>query len=129
MDKRWGRKQGGVSRYSVQNCLSQSTEKLRSGTFLCFAEFLVSEKIMDKRGRTEGVSRCSVNFFLSHTTEKFRTGTFLFHTNFVVSEYFMQKRWGVKEGGVLRYSVKKLLSQSTEELRWEHFCVSLISGV
>ena len=41
----------------------------------------------------------------------------------------MEKRWGVKEGGVLRYSVKKLLSQSTEELRREHFCVSLISVV
>ena len=41
----------------------------------------------------------------------------------------MEKRWGVKEGGVSRYSVKKLLSQSTEELRGEHFCVSLISGV
>ena len=67
--------------------------------------------------------------FLSHSSEELRRGTFLFHTNFVVSEYFMEKRWGVKEGGVSRYSVKKLLSQSTEELRGEPFCVSLISGV
>ena len=41
----------------------------------------------------------------------------------------MEKRWGLKEGGVSRNSVKKLLSQSTEELRREHICVSLISGV
>ena len=41
----------------------------------------------------------------------------------------MEKRWGVKKGGVSRYSVKKRLSQRTEELRREHFFVSLISGV
>ena len=43
-------KQGGVSRYSVKNVLSHSTEKLRRVTFLCFTKFLISEKIMDKRG-------------------------------------------------------------------------------
>ena len=34
----------------------------------------------------------------------------------------------MKQGGVSRYSVKKFLTQSAENLRREHFCVSLISG-
>ena len=41
----------------------------------------------------------------------------------------MDKRWGMKQGGVSRYSVKNFLSQSTKKLRRELFCVSLISGV
>ena len=49
-----------------------------------------------------------MSFFLSQSTEKLRRGDFLFHTNSVVSEYFLEKRRGVKEGGVSRYSVKKL---------------------
>ena len=34
----------------MDNLLSHSTEKLRTGTFLCFTKFLVSKKFMDKRG-------------------------------------------------------------------------------
>ena len=60
---------------------------------------------MDKRGRTEGVSRHCV-IFLSRSTEKLRRGTFLFPTKILASKYFMVKRWGVKEGGVSRYSFK-----------------------
>ena len=44
-------KQGGVSRFSVGNFLSHSTEKLRRGTLLCFIKVLVSKKNLDKRGR------------------------------------------------------------------------------
>ena len=87
-------------------------------------------KILWIRGWEEGRSITLIcQFFLSHSTEKFRRGTFLFHKIFLVSKYSMDKRWGVKEGGVSRYSVKKFLSQSTEKLRREHFCVSLISDV
>ena len=44
----------GISRFSTENLLSHSTDKLRRGTFLCFTKFLVSKKIMDKRGEEEG---------------------------------------------------------------------------
>ena len=55
-----------ISRFSKEFLLSQSTEKLREGTFPCFTNFLVSQKIMDKRGRTEGVSQDILsNFFVS----------------------------------------------------------------
>ena len=40
----------GISRFSIENFLSHSTEKLPSGTLLCFTKFLVSKKFMDKRG-------------------------------------------------------------------------------
>ena len=68
-------------------------------------------------------------FFLSQSTEKLRRGNLLFYTKFLLSKYFIDTRWGVKEGGVSRYSVKNFLSQSTERLRREHFCASLISCV
>ena len=116
----------GISRFSKEILLSHSTEKLRRGTFLCFTMFLVSEKLIYKRGRSEDLSRYSVNFFLSHSTEKFHRETFLLYTKFSVSKCIMDKRWEVKEGGVSRYSVKSFLSQSTEKLRTEPFCASLI---
>ena len=40
----------GISRFSVENLLSHSAEKLRRGTILCFTKLLVSKKLMDKRG-------------------------------------------------------------------------------
>ena len=76
--KRWGRKQGGVSRYSVKNVLSHSTEKLRRGTILCFTKLLVSEKIMDKWGRTEEVSRYNVKFFCLTVPKNFVGEPFCF---------------------------------------------------
>ena len=38
------------SRFSIENLLSHSTEKLRRGTLLRFTKILVSKKFMDKRG-------------------------------------------------------------------------------
>ena len=71
-DKRGGR----VSRFSVENFLSVSTEKLRRETLLYFRKFLVSKNFRDKRGaRKEGVSQFSVENLLSHSTKKFRKGT------------------------------------------------------
>ena len=40
----------GMPRFSVENFSSHSTGKLRRGTILCFRNFLVSKKLMDKRG-------------------------------------------------------------------------------
>ena len=59
-----------TSRFSVENFLSGSIEKLRIRTLLCFTKFLVPKKFMEKRGRREGVSRVSVNFFLSQCRKK-----------------------------------------------------------
>ena len=53
-----------TSRFSVKNFLSHSAEKLRRGTFLCFTKFLVSKKILYKRGgRRKGLSQFSVESF------------------------------------------------------------------
>ena len=49
MDKRLGKKEGGVSRYSVKIFLSHSTEKLRRGAFLFYTKFLISKYFMDTR--------------------------------------------------------------------------------
>ena len=40
---------GGVSRFSVENFLSHSTEKFRWGTLLCSRKFCVSQKFMHKK--------------------------------------------------------------------------------
>ena len=57
LDKKVG---GGISSFSVEYFLSNSTETFRSGTFLCcFREFLVAKELMEKKG-------------LERRTEKFR---------------------------------------------------------
>ena len=65
----------GISRFSVENLLSRSTEKLRRGTNLCSTKLLVSKQLMDKRG---GGGREYDDFlsksFLSHSAEKLRKG-------------------------------------------------------
>ena len=84
MEKRWGVKEGGVSGYSVKKLLSQSTEKLRNGTFLFFTIILVSKIFMAKRwGRKQGgVSRYSVQNFLSQSTDIFVGEPFYFIQSF-----------------------------------------------
>ncbi len=42
-----------VSRFSVENFLSHSAEKIRRRTLLCFTEFLVSKTFLEKRGLGE----------------------------------------------------------------------------
>ena len=58
-----------TSQNSVENFLSGSIEKLRSGTLLCFTNFLVSKIFMEKRGRRrrEGgnIKTFRPNFFVS----------------------------------------------------------------
>ena len=66
----------GISRFSVENLLFRSTEKLRRGTNLCFTKLLVSKQLMDKRG---GGGREYHDFLskslLFHSAEKIRRGT------------------------------------------------------
>ena len=64
---------GGISRFSIKNLLSHSTEKLRRGTLLCSRKILVSKNVRDNRGGE--YHNFSSNFFLSHSAEKFRRGT------------------------------------------------------
>ena len=64
----------GMPRFSVENFSSHSTGKLRRRTILCFRNFLVANKLMDKRG---GLSRFSFRNFLSHSAKKFQSGTVL----------------------------------------------------
>ena len=56
----------GKSRFSIENLLSHSADKLRRGTILCLTKLPVSKKLMDKRGEggREGVSRFSVEKFV-----------------------------------------------------------------
>ena len=42
-------RRGGVSKFSVENFLSQSAEKIRRGTLLCFRKFRVPKIVRDKR--------------------------------------------------------------------------------
>ena len=69
--------QRATLKFSVENFLSQSTEKFRRGTnnpsLLCFRKTLVAKKFMDER---EGeVSKFFVDFFPSHSAEKGRGGS------------------------------------------------------
>ena len=67
-----------MSRYSFKKFLSQSTEKLRRGTFLIFKKILLSKNFMDKRWgmKQGGVSRYSLKVFLSQSTENLRREQF-----------------------------------------------------
>ena len=62
------------------NIFFLTVPKISVGEPFCFTKFLVSKKLMDKRGgmeRREGVSRFSVQKFFSHSYDKFRRGTLL----------------------------------------------------
>ena len=106
MDKR--RVSVGVSRHSVANLLSQSTEKLRRGASLCFRNFRVSESIC--------IRRQSTNFsrnFLSSFYPKLLRKTLCCIRKKLLSKNYMNKRCG--SVGVSRNSVNKLLSHSAEK--------------
>ena len=99
----------GIRRFSKENLLSHGTEKLLRGTFLCFTKSLVSEVFMDQRGEGEdgrSIATFCQTFFVSQY-RKTPWGNISVFTNFLVSKNFMNKRWGMKEGGALRLSVKK----------------------
>ena len=104
---------GGILQSSIENLLSHSSEKIRRGTLLCFRKFRVSKNIRDKRGEEY---QDFPSIFLSHSSEKFRRGTLLSFRKFRVSKNFMPT------GGIIRFSIKNLLSHRTENLRGEPFC-------
>ena len=62
---------GGISRFSIENLLSHSTEKLCRGTLLCSRKILVSKNVRDKRG---GKYHNFRRIFLSHSAKKIRRG-------------------------------------------------------
>ena len=78
----------GVSRFSVENFLSHSTEKYRWGTLRCFRKLRVSQNFMHKKG----ISLNSVEIFLSHSADKIRRRTLLCFERILVSKFFRQ-RW------------------------------------
>ena len=103
-----------MSRFSVENFFSHSTEKLRRGTLLCFTKILVSKTLMDKRGEgRKGVSQFSVEL-VGLTVPKNFVGnpSVLCFRNFPVAKKFMDE-----QGGVSRFSVKNFLSHSAENFR------------
>ena len=81
----------GISRFSVENFLSHSAEKIRKGALLCFRKFLLSKNVKDKRGGGV-VSRLSLEIVLSHSTKKIRRGTLWCFRKFWVSKNVMHKR-------------------------------------
>ena len=85
----WIRGTGGVSGFSVDTFLYHKAEKFHRGNSRCFTEFLVSKKLMEKRGLVSGFP---VENFLSHGAEKFLRGTLLCFTKFRVSKKVKDKR-------------------------------------
>ena len=81
-------KKGGISRVSVENFLSDSTETHFVAEPYCavFQRISSSEKVYGKEG--VGVSSFSVNVFLPDSAGKFRSGTLLC----CVSENFRQQK-------------------------------------
>ena len=67
----------GISRFSIENLLSHSTENFAGELFFVSQNknFGIEKIYGQEGGGREGVSRYSVNFFLSHSAEKFRRRT------------------------------------------------------
>ena len=82
----------GISRFPTEKLLSHSTEKLRRVTLLCFTNYLVSKKIMDKRGGREYHDFLSKSFCL--TVPKYFIGA-----QFGVSEKFFYRKFSCIGGG------------------------------
>ena len=74
-------KEKGVSRFSVKNLLSHSTEKLRQGTFLCFRKFQVRKKFIHKRGV---ITICHPNNLFKNTAKGWDSNPYLPLQNLVV---------------------------------------------
>ena len=97
----------GVSRFSVENSLSHSTEKFRWGTLRCIRKFRVTKNFMQKKG----ISLNSVEKFLSHSADKTRRRTLLCFDRILVLKSFSKGR------GRFTTLSKIFLSHSAEKLR------------
>ena len=74
-------------------CLIVPNNSLGTPFVLCFRNFPVAKKFMDKRGR---VSSFSVEKFFSHSAENFRTGIFYCSIKF---KFKYRKMLVIKERG------------------------------
>ena len=97
-----------VSRFSVENFLSHTSEKFRRGTRHCFTKFPVSKNYRDKRA---GYHDSPSKTFLSHKAERFSKGNPLVIHYFWVSTGFMLQKV------VSRFCVRILLSHSAKVFR------------
>ena len=80
-----------VTRFSVENFLSQLTETFRKETPRCFYKSRLWKNVMDNRGRVQ--HNCQ-SFFLSLSTEAFSRGTIRCFRNFRVWKVFMDEKGG-----------------------------------
>ena len=103
----------GVSRFSVENFLSHSTEKFRWGTLLCFRKFRVSQNFIHKKR----IPLNSVEKFLSHSADKF------VGEHFCVSKEFWYRKFSCIGEGASRFC-PNFLSHRTETKSFvrEPFC-------
>ena len=99
-----------VSRFSVEKFSSHSAEKFRRGTLLYFRKFLVPKNVRDKRG---GRYHDFLSKLFCLTVPKNFVGE-----PFCISENFWyRKMLGIERGRESRFSVKIVLSHSTETFR------------
>ena len=104
-------RRGGLSKFSVENFLSQSAEKIRRGTLLCFRKFRVPKIVRDKRrgGYHDFLSK----LFCLTVPKKFVGEPFSVSLISGIEKVWM-RGWG---GGVSRFSVEKFFSHSAEKFR------------
>ena len=109
MEKIWIR-EGGVSRFSVENFLSHSAENFRRG-ILYYCNNFGYRKSLDKRGGGGGEYQDFPKIFCL-TVPKISVGESF--TVAIISG--IEKVW-IREGGVSRFSVENFLSHSAENFR------------
>ena len=98
----------GISLNSVEKSLSDSADKIRRRTLLCFERILVSKSFKQRRGKLHGFVE---NFFISHDRKNFAREPFCVSENFWYRKKFMDKR------GSSRFSVESFVSHSAENFR------------
>ena len=114
---------GGLSRFSIENLLSHSTEKLRRGTLLCSRKILVSKNVRDKRG---GESHNFPSKFFRLIVPKIFVGE-----SFSVSLISGIENFYASEGYVTIFNFLSKFFWLTVPKNFvvESFSVSLISGI
>ena len=104
--------------FSTEFSMSQSTEKLRRGTHLCFTEFFVSKEFMKRRGEGRECHDFSQKCFCLTVPNHFLEETFC------VSESFGYRKCLCLRGDYPRFSMGSLLSPVPRNFVEEPICVS-----
>ena len=101
-----------MSRFSFENLLSHSAEKIRRATLLVVTNFGVLKNFMLHRVMSR--HDISVRCFLNHNTETFLRRTLLcsLRKNLIVKNFM-----GKSEGEVSRFSFESVLSHSAKKCR------------